>query len=101
MSEAETNEMLRQISVTLGRGYRGMPYKKLEAFIVYFEGFSKDRLDNFMESFKRSVYVSNPEFRLECIVRDDLVNKLSLPSTVSRNNPQGFYNVQVVEVKNE
>ncbi len=98
MNDEKVHEILKRVAKILNRGYRRFHYKKLEIFIEYFSDFSEERIEEFIKKFKSSVYPTRQNFRLEHIVRDDLINELSIPHTVKKGNRNGFYNIQVMEV---
>lgn len=70
---------------------------KLQAITDYFNRFDNATVDRFLEKLASSVWVRNPNFNIELVVRKDLVN--TLLGGTSETSTSKYYKVQTLTLE--
>lgn len=71
-----SNLLVAEIGVATKMVFAMPKGAKLEAFNRYIEQFDSEKILMFLDKLKTSVYVKNPKFSLDFMVRHDIVNEL-------------------------
>lgn len=70
---------------------------KLQAIMDYFSRFDNATVERFLEKLASSVWVRNPNFNIELVVRKDLVN--TLLGGTSETSTSKYYKVQTLTLE--
>ena len=71
--------------------------KRREAFERYLALFTENKLSLFMVKLSTSIYVKNPKFSIDFMVRNDLVNTI-LTGSIEASKVSKYYNVKIMNV---
>ncbi len=98
LDEKDTIALLKKISHKLRRPFRPPRGNRLERFCTYFGQFPEDRRNSFVDRIGKTVAASDPSFKLDDIVADDMINSIASGTKGKKTKPTSFYDIQVLEV---
>lgn len=70
---------------------------KMQAIMEYFSRFDEATIERFLDRLASSVWVRNPSFNLELVIRKDLVN--TLLGGTSETSTSKYYKVQTLTLE--
>lgn len=90
-------DIIDRIKIAVAMAIRRPQAAKLQAITDYFSRFDNATVERFLEKLASSVWVRNPNFSLELIIRKDLVN--TLLGGTSETSTSKYYKVQTLTLE--
>lgn len=90
-------DIVDRIKTAVSMAIRRPQAAKLQAITDYFSRFDSATVERFLEKLASSVWVRNPNFNIELVVRKDLVN--TLLGGTSETSTSKYYKVQTLTLE--
>lgn len=90
-------DIVDRIKTAVAMAIRRPQSAKLQAINDYFSRFDEATVNRFLEKLASSVWVRNPNFNIELVVRKDLVN--TLLGGTSETSTSKYYKVQTLTLE--